>query len=209
MLYKILRSALWAFTHLICRYRVRGLDNIPSQGRLLIVANHLSWYDPILVGVVLPRRAWFFTKVELFRWPILGLGCRLTGQIPVHRGESDRAALEKGLSYLQEGKVLVVFPEGSVAQQGQMKAARMGAAMLAIRSGVPVLPIAHTGTRRVLRSPRFWFPRVDIKIGKPYTLTLPESVSRKAGLQTVLENMMTRIASMLPAENRGLYNQSL
>ncbi len=206
MLYKILRSALWVFTHLICRYRVSGLDHIPSQGPLLIVANHLSWYDPILVGVVLPRRAWFFTKVELFRWPILGLGCRLTGQIPVHRGESDRAALEKGLSYLQEGKVLVVFPEGSVAQQGQMIAARMGAAMLAIRSGVPVLPIAHTGTRRVLRSPRFWFPRVDIKIGKAYTLTLPEGVSRKAGLQLVMENMMTRIASMLPEENRGVWN---
>src|SRR5258707_15791253 len=119
MLYKILRSAFWVFTHLICRYRVSGLDHIPSQGPLLIVANHLSWYDPILVGVVLPRRAWFFTKVELFRWPILGLGCRLTGQIPVHRGESDRAALEKGLSYLQEGKVLVVFPEGSVAQRSE------------------------------------------------------------------------------------------
>jgi 1-acyl-sn-glycerol-3-phosphate acyltransferase len=206
MLYKILRSAFWVFTHLICRYRVSGLDHIPSQGPLLIVANHLSWYDPILVGVVLPRRAWFFTKVELFRWPILGLGCRLTGQIPVHRGESDRAALEKGLSYLQEGKVLVVFPEGSVARQGQMKAARMGAAMLAIRSGVPVLPIAHTGTRRVLRSPRFWFPRVDIKIGKPYIPTLPAGVSRKAGLQLVMENMMTRIASMLPEENRGVWN---
>lgn len=205
MLYKILRSALWVFTHLICRYRVSGLDHIPSQGPLLIVANHLSWYDPILVGVVLHRRAWFFTKVELFRWPIIGLGCRLTGQIPVHRGESDRAALEKGLSYLQEGKVLVVFPEGSVARQGQMLTAHMGAAMLAIRSGVPVLPIAHTGTRRVLRSPLFWFPRVDIKIGKPYTPILPEGISRKAGLQLVTENMMTRIASMLPEENRGVY----
>src|SRR6266478_2866558 len=205
MLYKILRSALWVFTHLICRYRVSGLDHIPSQGPLLIVANHLSWYDPILVGVVLPRRVWFFTKAEMFRWPIIGLGCRLTGQIPVHRGESDRAALEKGLTYLHEGKVLVVFPEGSVARQEQMLAAHMGAAMLAIRSGVPVLPIAHTGTRRVLRSLRFWFPRVDIKIGKPYVPTLQERDSRKAQLQVVMEDMMTRIAAMLPEENRGAY----
>src|SRR5260370_37166179 len=158
MLYKILRSALWAFTHLICRYRVSGLDHIPSQGPLLIVANHLSWYDPILVGVVLPRRAWFFTKVELFRWPILGLGCRLTGQIPVHRGESDRAALEKGLSYLQEGKVLVVFPEGSVAQQGQMIAARKGGARVAIPFCGPLLPIPQTSAPRGIRPSRFLLP---------------------------------------------------
>lgn len=205
MFYTVLRSAFRVFTRLICRYRVSGREHVPLQGPLLVVANHLSWYDPILLGVVLPRRAWFFTKVEMFRWPIIGLGCRLTGQIPVRRGESDRAALEKGLTYLHEGKVLVVFPEGTVARQEQMTAAHMGAAMLAIRSGVPVLPIAHTGTRRVLRSLCFWFPRVDIKIGKPYTPTLPERGSRKAQLQVVMEDMMTRIAAMLPEENRGAY----
>src|SRR5215470_8163740 len=202
MFYAILRSVLWVCTRLICRYRVSGREHVHLQGPLLVVANHLSWYDPLLLGVVLPRRAWFFTKVEMFRWPIIGLGCRLTGQIPVRRGESDRAALEKGLTYLHEGKVLVVFPEGTVARQEQMLAAHMGAALLAIRSGVPVLPIAHTGTRRVLR---FWFPRVDIKIGKPYTPTLPEGGSRKAQLQVVMEDMMTRIAAMLPEENRGAY----
>jgi 1-acyl-sn-glycerol-3-phosphate acyltransferase len=205
MFYAVLRLALWVFTRLICRYRVRGREHVPLQGPLLVVANHLSWYDPLLLGVVLPRRVWFFTKAEMFRWPIIGLGCRLTGQIPVHRGESDRAALEKGLTYLHEGKVLVVFPEGTVARQEQMLAAHMGAAMLAIRSGVPVLPIAHTGTRRVLRSLRFWFPRVDIKIGKPYIPTLQGGGSRKAQLQVVMEDMMTRIAAMLPEENRGVY----
>ena len=205
MLYTVLRSALWLFTHLICRYRVSGREHVPLHGPLLIVANHLGWYDPLLLGVVLPRRVWFFTKVEMFRLPIIGLGCRLTGQIPVHRGESDRAALEKGLEYLREGRVLMVFPEGTVARQEQLLAAHMGAALLAIRSGVPVLPIAHTGTRRVLRSLRFWFPRVDIKIGKPYTAALQESGSRKAQLQVVMEDMMARIAAMLPEENRGAY----
>jgi len=205
MFYTVLRLALWVFTRLVCRYRVSGREHVPLQGPLLVVANHLSWYDPILLGVVLPRRVWFFTKVEMFRWPIIGLGCRLTGQIPVHRGESDRAALEKGLTYLREGKALMVFPEGTVARQEQMLAAHMGAALLAIRSGAPVLLIAHTGTRRVLRSLRFWFPRVDIKIGKPYVPTLQERGSRKAQLQVAMEDMMTRIAAMLPEENRGAY----
>src|SRR5258708_13499512 len=152
MFYTVLRLALWVFTRLVCRYRVSGREYVPLQGPLLIVANHLSWYDPILLGVVLPRRVWFFTKVEMFRWPIIGLGCRLTGQIPVHRGESDRAALEKGLTYLHEGKVLVVFPEGSVARQEQMIAAHMGQPILAILARVPLLPPAHPLTRSELHS---------------------------------------------------------
>lgn len=205
MLYNVLRAAFQVFTHLICRYRVRGQENIPMKGPLLIVANHLSWFDPILLGVVLPRRVWFFTKSEIFRWPIVGLVCRLTGQIPVHRGESDRVALENGLRYLHEQKALLVFPEGTVERQERMIAARNGAAMLAIRTGVTVLPIAHSGTRRVLRSPRIWFPRVNIQIGKPYTPALPEDMSRKAGLQIITEDMMTRIAEMLPGESRGVY----
>ena len=208
MLYSMLRGAFWVFTHLVCRYRVSGRKHVPLNGPLLIVANHLSWYDPILLGVVLPRRVWFFSKAEIFRWPLVGLVCKSTGQIPVNRGGSDRVALEQGMAYLREGKALMIFPEGTVARQEQMIAAHTGAAMLAIRTGATVLPIAHCGTRRVLRSLRIWFPRVDIQIGKPYTPVLPPDVSRKVGLQRITEDMMTRIAEMLPEEQRGVYKQS-
>jgi len=209
MLYNVFRAAFWVFTHLICRYQVSGREHVPLTGPLLIVANHLSWYDPILLGVVLPRRVWFFTKVEIFSWPFVGLLCRLTGQIPVNRGESDRAALERGLTYLQEGKALMVFPEGTVERQEQMIAAHTGAAMLAMRTGVTILPIAHCGTRRVLRSLRIWFPRVEIQIGKPYTRVLPEGVPRKVALKLVTEDMMKRIAEMLPRNQRGVYREKV
>lgn len=204
-LYTFLRAALRLFTHLICRYRVYGLERVPESGPLLIVANHLSWYDPILLGVVLRRRVWFFTKSEIFRWPIIGAASKATGQIPVRRGESDRAALEKGLAYLQEGKALGIFPEGTVERKAAMIPARMGVAMLAIRSGTTVLPVAHMGTRKVLRSPRWWFPCVTIAIGEPYVPVMPAGMSRKAGLQHVTDDLMFRIARMLPPENRGVY----
>jgi len=206
MLYSFLRVGFWIFTHLICRYRVRGLENVPATGPLLIVANHLSWYDPILLGVLLPRRIWFFTKAEIFRWPIAGWVCRATGQIPVHRGSSDRAALEKGLEYLHEGKALAVFPEGTVARKEQMIAAHTGAAMMALRTGATVLPIAHTGTRRILRSLRtLWFPRVDIQIGTPFVPAISEGVARKVELKAVTQEIMGRIAEMIPPESRGVY----
>jgi 1-acyl-sn-glycerol-3-phosphate acyltransferase len=208
MLYNILLALFRGFTRLICRYRVTGLERVPRTGPLLIVANHLSFYDPMLLGLVLPRRVWFFTKAEIFRWPIVGGACKITGQIPVRRGESDRIALEKALAYLEEGKALMFFPEGTVARQEKMIPARAGAAMLAARSGATILPIAHVGTRRVLRSLRHLYPRVTITIGEPFTPTMAADVPRKVALQRLTDDIMNRIAEMLPPENRGVYTQT-
>lgn len=198
MLYTNLRAIFRVLIRVICRYRVYGLNRVPATGPLLIVANHLSWYDPILLGIVLQRRVWFFTKAEIFRWPLIGKLCELTGQIPVRRGESDRAALEKGLAYLKEGRALCIYPEGTVERKAAMIPARSGVAMLAMRSEATVLPVALEGTRRL-------FSRVTVKIGEPYIPVLPSDVPRKVGLQRITREIMFRIANMLPPEQRGVY----
>jgi 1-acyl-sn-glycerol-3-phosphate acyltransferase len=205
ILYGVVRALAWMLTHLVCRYQVSGQEHIPRDGALLVVANHLSWYDPLLLGAVLPRRVWFYTKAEIFSWPLAGWFARHTGQIPVHRGGADRAALEKALAYLHEGKAVVIFPEGTVARQERMITAHPGVAMLAMRSGATILPIAHSGTRRVLRSPRWWFPRVTVRIGTPYVPSIPEGTTRKASLQIITQEIMEQIAQMLPPEQRGVY----
>ncbi len=110
ILYWMVCAGSWVLMHLVSRPQVIGQEYMPRTGPLLIVANHLSLYDPLLLGSVLPRRLWFFGKRELFGWPIVGWFVRATGHIPVHRGEGDRAALEKALTYLHEGKAVVIFP---------------------------------------------------------------------------------------------------
>ena len=206
IVYRLLCGLAWTLTRLVCRYQVCGLEHVPKTGPLLLVTNHLSWYDPFLLAPLLPRRVWFFTKVEVFKWPIVGWLAQLTGQIPVHRGEGDRAALEQALAYLREGRAVMIFPEGTIARQERMIAAHTGVAMLALRSKATVLPIAHSGSRRILRRHRGWFPRVTVTIGAPYIPTLPEGTTRKVGLQEVTDEMMKQIAQMLPPENRGVYS---
>lgn len=206
ILYRLLCGLAWLVTRLVCRYQVCGQERVPKIGPLLLVTNHLSWYDPFLLAPLLPRRVWFFTKVEVFKWPVAGWLAQLTGQIPVHRGEGDRAALEQALAYLRQGRAVMIFPEGTVERQECMIAAHTGVAMLALRSKATILPIAHSGSRRILRRHRGWFPRITIKIGAPYIPALPEGMARKAGLQAVTDEMMGHIAQMLPPENRGAYS---
>lgn len=196
-------------TFLICRYQVSGQASIPQSGPLLVVSNHLSWYDPFLLAIIFPRRLWFYTKVEVFSWPIAGWLARITGQIPVQRGVADRVALERALASLREGKALVIFPEGTVERQEQMIAAHTGVAMLALRSGATLLPVAHAGTRRVLRLSGGWRPHVTVHIGEPYVPTLPIGMSRKVGLQIITNDIMQRIAEMMPSELRGMYKKTL
>jgi 1-acyl-sn-glycerol-3-phosphate acyltransferase len=205
MLYTILKPVFWLLTRLLCHYQVTGREHISRTGPLLVVSNHLSWYDPILLGVIFSRRLWFMAKIEIFQIPFIGLGSRLSGQIPVHRGESDRAALEQALDYLHRGRAVAIYPEGTVARHDHLLAAHTGAAMLALRSGVPVLPIAHTGTRRIFVGRSSWRPRVDIQIGEPYLPQVPTGISRKTALKIVTEDLMQRIASMMPTEERGEY----
>lgn len=204
-LYKLLHALARLFVFLVCRYRVSGLERVPVTGPLLIVVNHLSWFDPILLGSVLPRRIWFFAKVEIFAWPVVGWLARQTGQIPVMRGMGDRAALEQALTYLREGKAVMIFPEGTVERREQMIAAHSGAAMLALRSGAPLLPLAHTGTRRILRPHGGWRPHITIQAGQLYVPSLLEGAARKTALQTITNEIMEQIALMLPAEQRGVY----
>jgi 1-acyl-sn-glycerol-3-phosphate acyltransferase len=136
---------------LFYRFRVDGGDHEPASGPLLIVSNHVSDLDPLVVGTALRRRVHFMAKVELFRPPVLRWWIRACGGFPVRRGEADRQAFRTARTILEQGGALVMFPEGTRASNlHDLRPAEPGAAWLALRTGAIILPVAVIGTDQVL-----------------------------------------------------------
>ncbi len=151
MVYRISRSFVRLALRALYGFRVEGGEREPESGPLLIVSNHVSDLDPLVVGAALRRRAHFMAKVELFRPPLLRWWISSCGGFPVRRGEVDRQAFRTARTILEQGGALVMFPEGTRASSlHDLRPPEPGAAWLAVRTGAAILPVAVLGTDRVL-----------------------------------------------------------
>ena len=192
---------------LLTRCQVRGMENVPSQGPLLIVSNHLSLADPPLISVILNRKkVIFMAKKELFRPRVIGYFISSFGAFPVHRGQLDRQAMRQAYQVLAEGSALVMFPEGTRSLNGRLQPALPGSALIALRSGAPILPVGISGTEKIRGIT--WVlhrPRITVNIGHPFYLSPAGSRLSKAELAEVSDSIMEHIAELLPLEYRGDY----
>ncbi|MGI6631583.1 MAG: lysophospholipid acyltransferase family protein [Bacillota bacterium] len=150
MLYSIVKTILGALGRILFRVKTRGVSNIPAAGPAVLCANHVSWWDPILVASAVKRPIHFMAKKELFRYPLLAYLFRKIHAFPVNRGKPDLGAIKTGLSILKNGEVLGIFPEGTRQKNtdrlGEMHA---GAALFALRTGAPVVPAAIRGSYKI------------------------------------------------------------
>ncbi|MGB9867089.1 MAG: lysophospholipid acyltransferase family protein [Bacillota bacterium] len=146
MFYSAVKAIFKTYLDLTLKPEVVGAEHIPQQGPAIVCANHLHWLDPVLIACYIPRQVHFMAKRELFQIPVFAQVLRALGAFPVNRGKADRSAIRTALAMLAEGKVLGIFPEGTRSSTGELGEFFDGTALLAFKSGAPVVPAAITGS---------------------------------------------------------------
>ncbi|MGE0059687.1 MAG: lysophospholipid acyltransferase family protein [Dehalococcoidia bacterium] len=210
------RLANWVTRYLMLPFyatlEVRGVQNVPPSGPLVVVANHLNDADPGVLSWSIPRRLVYMTKVELFKVPVLKQFLESYGAFPVRRGEADLGALRAASEILKRGDALVIYPEGTRSGgAARMRKAHPGTALIALRGNYPILPCAITGSQHMgmplmfLKPFRRW--RITLTIGEPFVLPKPERLNAEAAAAGT-EVIMAKIAALLPESYRGYYGSS-
>jgi 1-acyl-sn-glycerol-3-phosphate acyltransferase len=188
--YTFLYAISWPIFRLLLPAKERGREHIP-EGAVLVCGNHSSYADPFLLAHAFRSRiqVHFMAKIELRRIPVVGWYLQQMGTFFVNRGASDSSAIKKAIRYLRSGEKVMMFPEGTRVHPEEKAAGKTGAAMLAVRTGVPILPV-YIATRKRLFCPN------PVIIGKPYTPILPEGVSGPEGYQIVVKELMEKIKAL-------------
>jgi 1-acyl-sn-glycerol-3-phosphate acyltransferase len=136
------------FFGVVAGWEVRHRDRIPRSGGLIIAANHISFWDPPLIGAAMPREIHYLAKEELFSTPVLGPLIRSLNAIPIRRGAADLTGLARAIESLKRGGVLLLFPEGGRMRDGELHNARPGLGLLAVSADVPIAPCFVSGSNR-------------------------------------------------------------
>lgn len=190
---------------LLVRLDAGELRRLPRRGPFILAMNHVNFLDgPLLLSRLFPRRVVSLAKKETWDNPLLGLAASAAGAIPLDRGGPDPAALRRVSRILEAGGFLYINPEGTRSGDGVLGRGKPGAVALALHSGAPVIPLAFEGLegfgpsiRRLRRV------RAALRVGEPFEFLRPEGVPARELRAALLEELMLRIAALLPEAKRG------
>lgn len=216
----VVRRIILTLLRIVIGMRLVHVERVPKQGAVLMVANHLHNADPVLISAAFPRPVHFMAKQEAFDVPVLPQILRMAGAFPVDRGKADRSAIRRALLVLEQGVAVGMFPEGTRSPTRSLQRAHSGAGMIAVTAGVPIIPIAITGTERLPLNgakgkavtgrpmPEPGHEGVRVLFGEPFTI--PREIDgRKVTAAEAAEIIMVEIARLLPPDYRGIYAETL
>ncbi len=166
--YSACRFLLGGIVGALSGWEVRGREHVPPSGGVIVASNHISFWDPPLVGTAAIRELHFLAKEELFRPPLFGSLIHALNAIPIRRGVADLSGLTKAMDVLRAGRALIMFPEGTRVRDGELHAARPGVGMLAVATDARVVPTYIVGSDH----PRKWLfrqGRLRVTFGPPRT----------------------------------------
>ncbi len=194
-----------AFIVLGRRLRMEGMSNVPRSGSVLVVGNHVGTVEPPLTGVHLPRLdVYYMAKSELFKNRIVGWLFQRNHTFPVVRDSADRGALRRALNILEQGHILLVYPEGTRSWDGSVGEPHAGAGFIARHSKALIVPVASWGSENVIPRGK-WLPRrtdVFIRFGEGFRLPERGSNGRPVTNQEAANLMMSRVFELLPERVR-------
>ncbi|MCX6826401.1 MAG: lysophospholipid acyltransferase family protein [candidate division Zixibacteria bacterium] len=178
------------------RFRILQLEHVPAIGPFIVACNHISYFDPPLVGAAIPREINFMAKKELFKNKLFG---KLLGRVnahPINRGGFDKAALNTAIRILKTGQAILIFPEGTRAKYGDFLPPRPGIGLIAIKTIVPVIPAYINGTNQ-LRACLLGRERMGVIFGKPFSQEeIAGYQDNKGDYQKLAGEIMERIRSL-------------
>ncbi|EGO64917.1 lysophospholipid acyltransferase family protein [Acetonema longum] len=191
-MYNLLRFLFRTTFQIVFRWQVKGVENIPKNQGVIIAANHISLWDPPVIGCAVPGKVHFMAKQELFKIPVFGWIISRLNAFPVKRGTADRNAIREAINRLRQGNVLGIFPEGTRSKKGTLGAGEPGVALIALKAGVPVVPTAVIGTNQVLRNGKI-LPRFEVIFGKPIYF----NETQRDNLEIASDLIMREIGALL------------
>ena len=206
MFYYFLRFLISLLARLFLRRQVLGKGNMPQHIGCIIVANHVNLLDSPILGVSLGRRVYFMAKEDLFHSRIIGWMAKQFGAFSVVKGRLNRRAGRTALQLLANGQALIIYPEGKRSDDGKLGQAYSGAALLAVKSRAPIVPVGISGTRQLIG--KKWFlkrPKITLSIGQPFTLSASHDKLSQEETAHLTHEIMMHIATLLPSDYRGRY----
>ncbi|WP_416672089.1 lysophospholipid acyltransferase family protein [Egbenema bharatensis] len=188
-------SVVSPMLHAYFRGKIYGAENVPQTGGLVVVANHASDFDPPIVSNCVRRPVSYMAKEELFQVPVLSQAIQLYGAYPVKRGSADRSAIRAALSQLEQGWAVGIFLQGTRTPDARISSPKLGAAMIAAKAQVPLLPVSLWGTEAIIQKGAK-LPRsvpVTVRIGEPIP---PPAPGDRVALETVTQQCVEAIHAL-------------